>query len=343
LTRPHDLGQCYSGIGLLVPATGGLTAGDDEPILRHLESGVKVSLGAKLLVSVIVPFLDEERWLPSCIAALEAQTLDSTVYELLFVDNGSTDGSLRIVRSHPRIKLIQETRRDPYLARNRGIMEAKGGYLVFLDADCIPAVDWLELLYEEIKVSDAAIVLGYVGYPADASPLVRDYERYYDQKLRHLLENRLTRYYFGHAGNMAVRADIFKNHGLFKAMPVVGDTEIIHRLRKQGLDAAIRYAGEARVVHAEVKHFRQCVKKLFECGQYSETLRGLDEYQLMPLREKLRVLRRCLRGGRDEPFDFLAMIAMLGAGTLFYSAGRLLQACRSTRFLRSRHAGYRCG
>jgi glycosyltransferase involved in cell wall biosynthesis len=317
-----------------MPTDGLFNGWGDETNSRSLKSEVMVSQGLKLHVSVIVPFLDEERWLPSCIAALEAQTLDYSSYELLFVDNGSTDRSLGIVRSHPQIKLIKETRRDPYLARNRGIIEAQGNYLVFLDADCIPRGDWLELLCEEIKDAGASIVLGYVGYPENASIFVRCYERYYDQKLRHLIENGLTQHYFGHAGNMAVRAEVFQSLGLFKAMPVVGDTEIIHRLLKQELSATIRYAEKARVVHAEVSRFRQCLKKLFECGQYSETLREIDVYQLLPLRGKFHILRRCLRGHRDNPGQVLAMLATLGAGTLFYSAGRLVQAWRSMRLLK---------
>ncbi len=122
-------------------------------------------------LTVIVPFLNEERWLPLCIGALESQTLDPARFEVLFIDNGSTDRSVEIVRAHPQIKLLTELRRDPYLARNRGIVAARARNLVFLDADCIPEAGWLEALWTTLQQSDAAIVLGYVAFPSDASML----------------------------------------------------------------------------------------------------------------------------------------------------------------------------
>ena len=53
-----------------------------------------------------------------------------------------------------------------------------------------------------------------------------------------------------------VRADVFAEIGLFEPMPVVGDTEIIHRLRQRDPGAVVRYAPGARVIHAEVDSFR---------------------------------------------------------------------------------------
>jgi glycosyltransferase involved in cell wall biosynthesis len=84
-----------------------------------------------MLFSIIVPFLNEERWLPGCLDALDAQTLDRSLFELIFVDNGSTDRSVEIVTTHGGVRLLHEPQRDPYLARNRGIAAACARQIVF--------------------------------------------------------------------------------------------------------------------------------------------------------------------------------------------------------------------
>ena len=115
-----------------------------SPIVASSDSVARFSGDpAQLRFSVVVPFLDESQWLPETLAALDRQTFPSASYELIFVDNGSSDDSAEIVGRHPRIQLLHEPRRDPYLARNRGIDAARGEYVVFLDADCPPADDWL--------------------------------------------------------------------------------------------------------------------------------------------------------------------------------------------------------
>lgn len=275
----------------------------------------------EVLFSVVVPFLNEEKWLGRCLDALSRQTLDASRVEWLFVDNGSTDRSLDILARHPRATLLHETRKDPYLARNRGILQATGRYLVFLDADCIPEPDWLAELARAVETHSPEIVLGYLAFPG-GSPLLQRYEHYYDAKLRYLLQHRLRHYYFGHAGNMAVRADVFTRFGLFQPMPVVGDTEIIHRLLEREPCAKIHYAASARVTHAEVDSFGTCLKKLRECGVYSETFQQVSSYRTVPLRDRWRVLSACVAehgyGLRERTECGVA----LGLGWLWFIAGR---------------------
>ncbi len=126
--------------------------------------------------SVVVPFLDESHWLPETLAALDRQTFPSASYELIFVDNGSTEDSAEIVGRHPRIQLLHEPRRDPYLACNRGIDAARGEYVVFLDADCQPADDWLGELSRSIDESPTDILIGGLLHPDHSPLMLRCYE-----------------------------------------------------------------------------------------------------------------------------------------------------------------------
>lgn len=278
------------------------------------------------LFSIVVPFLNEERWLPGCLAALSEQTFDLSRVELLFVDNGSTDRSVEIISRYPNVRILSELVRDPYLARNAGILAATGHYLLFLDSDCLPEKNWLSEMAVAVEQTGAQIVLGYLSFPSRRSRLLARYEEYSDAKLRYVLRHRLRDYYYGHGGNMAVHADIFARYGLFSPMPVVGDTEIIHRLLEHQPDAVIHYAPGARVLHAEVERVHHCLGKLYLCGGYSETLSRMSPYRTLPLGERLRVFGDCARQRDYGAREVAEALAMLGLGWLAFAAGRVMRA-----------------
>ena len=109
-------------------------------------------------VSIITIFLDEERFLAEAIASVEAQTFDD--WELLLVDDGSTDRSATIAReaaaaAPSRIRYLQHpggANRGMSASRNRGIAEARGELVAFIDGDDV----WVpEKLAEQVAVLDA--------------------------------------------------------------------------------------------------------------------------------------------------------------------------------------------
>ena len=101
----------------------------------------KVDAGRKAgLVSIVVPVYNAERFIEETIFRVQAQTYDS--WELLLVDDCSTDRSRELISRRSaedrRVRLIaQEHNGGAARARNRGIREAGGQYICFLDADDI--------------------------------------------------------------------------------------------------------------------------------------------------------------------------------------------------------------
>src|SRR5579862_2632146 len=110
--------------------------------------------------SVVVPFYNAERTIEKCIHALMAQSYPADRYEILMVDNNSTDTSANIVRSYPAVHYLKEGKQGSYAARNNGIAAAKGTVVAFTDPDCVPREDWLEQIMRAMQVPRTSIVLG---------------------------------------------------------------------------------------------------------------------------------------------------------------------------------------
>lgn len=94
----------------------------------------------KIDISVIIPMYNAEKYMVSCIKQLLAQSSEELALEVIVVDDCSKDGSVAVVSEafaeDKRVRLFkQEKNGGPGAARNRGIREAKGEYITFLDSD----------------------------------------------------------------------------------------------------------------------------------------------------------------------------------------------------------------
>lgn len=102
-------------------------------------------------ISIIVPVYNTKKYVGRCIDSIISQIYSD--WELILVDDGSTDGSLDILKSYekkePRITVIRQKNRGPGIARNRGISQAVGEYIVFVDSDDVIQQDYLTRLSKE--------------------------------------------------------------------------------------------------------------------------------------------------------------------------------------------------
>src|SRR5581483_7287295 len=85
-------------------------------------------------VSIILPTYNRVDTIPRAVESVRRQTF--TDWELIVIDDGSTDGTAeRINNLDPRIRILRQENQGCYVARNRGIAEAKGRFIAFLDSD----------------------------------------------------------------------------------------------------------------------------------------------------------------------------------------------------------------
>ena len=105
------------------------------------------------LISVIIPVYCAQTALPACLDSVLSQSLSEL--EVICVDDGSTDGSLSVLREYAakdhRVRVLTQTNRFAGTARNRGMEAATGKYIAFLDADDQYLPDCLETMHRQAE------------------------------------------------------------------------------------------------------------------------------------------------------------------------------------------------
>lgn len=102
-------------------------------------------------ISIIIPIYNSEKYIEKCILSVLNQSF--TDFELILVNDGSTDNSLNIIKdfesNDPRIKVCDQANSGVSSARNRGLELASGRYVTFMDSDDYVEPDYLETLYSK--------------------------------------------------------------------------------------------------------------------------------------------------------------------------------------------------
>jgi cellulose synthase/poly-beta-1,6-N-acetylglucosamine synthase-like glycosyltransferase len=217
---------------------------------------------SSLASSVIVPVYNGQSTLGACLRALAALTADPNSYEVIVVDDGSTDGSAEIAARH-NVMVIRQEHKGAAAARNRGAQQAHGAVLLFTDADCEPWPNWIEQMTAPFADPEVVGVKG-VYQTRQRSPVARFTQAEYEEKYDVLA--RSDRIDFVDTYSAAYRREVFlEAKGFDTSFPAttMEDQELSYRLAQRG--CKLVFAPAACVYHqhpATVWHYARRKAKL---------------------------------------------------------------------------------
>lgn len=211
------------------------------------------------LVSVIVPVWNSPAAVAVCLSALKAQTYPKDRFEVLVVDNGSTDETPCVVRAAGVGTLLLEPRPGSYAARNRGLEAARGEIVAFTDADCRPEPTWLEA---GVRAARAAPGFGVLAGRIDlfrphpeASTACMNYERLFAFRQQENIRQ-------GHcvtANWMSLRAVLETMGGFNPDATSGGDWDLSTRIQQAGYP--LLYVDGMAVAHPARANFWELAAK----------------------------------------------------------------------------------
>jgi len=209
--------------------------------------------------SVIIPAFNAEKTIEECLKALKAQSLKP--FEIIVVDDGSTDNTPKIVKKIGGIRLLRQENSGPAKARNFGAENAKGNVLVFTDSDCIADRDFLREITGPFEEKNVAGVQG--KYKTKQKELVaRLTQLEIEQRHEKMAKQRFIDFMGSYAA--AYRANVFNAmKGFDTSFPMASgeDTDLSFRISKTGKKMV--FAEKAVVWHTHPSSWAKYFKVKF--------------------------------------------------------------------------------
>lgn len=184
--------------------------------------------------SVIVPAYQAADVIGACVTALVRQTLDRSRYEIIVVDDGSTDRTADVAREAGADRVLRVPHGGPAAARNAGIAAAQGEIVLFTDADCEPAEDWIARMVAPLANPQIMGVKGTYR-TRQASLIARLVQLEFEIRYARMAE--LERIDFIDTYAAAYRRVLLVEHGGFDTafpIPSAEDVDLSFRLARAG-------------------------------------------------------------------------------------------------------------
>ena len=268
-------------------------------------------------ISVIVPFFNEEKYIRQSIESLRNQDFERSEYELIFVDNNSTDGSRGIVEEYADVILLTEERPGPYAARNRGVIQAHGAILAFTDADVCVEKDWLAEIEKWIAGFEFHFVIGNHCFAKNASQFLQFYEHHESEKMEYVTKYCDQKYCLNSAANMAIKKDLFNRAGMFNPNILRGgDIEFVQRYVQKMSQPKIAYDKTMIVHHNEIQNLMDWFKKRTVYARSRAKIRRDYSVKPLPFLHRMRVFVKWFKHDPAPAYQKCCFIFVLLLGVL---------------------------
>ena len=214
----------------------------------------------KPTISIVIRSLNEEKWVGQAMAACHDQLMDDADIEIVLVDSGSTDQTVEIAKSHnAQITYISKSEFTFGRSLNYGCEAARGDYLVFISAHCIPASqNWLRNLVAPLILGEAEYVYGrQIGNELSKFSECQVFDQYFPAHDKLPEENG----FFANNANSALLRSTWEKHGFDEAVTGLEDMVLGKAIVADG--GKVAYAPDAPVVHIHEETFSQVRRRYY--------------------------------------------------------------------------------
>ncbi len=214
--------------------------------------------------SVIIPAYNAAQTITACVRALQEQTLPREQYEIVVVDDGSTDETAVLAQT-AGATVLQPGKSGKSGSRNAGAAAASGDILLFTDADCEPQPDWITQMITPFAL-DSAVVGVKGAYLSRQTGWVARFTQV-EVEERYDLMRQQTAINFVDTYAAAYRRTVFlQNGGFDTTLPEVEDQDLSFRLAARGYKMV--FAPDARVWHQHITSARRYFQRKFVIAEW---------------------------------------------------------------------------
>lgn len=244
----------------------------------------------KYIFSIIVPTFNRYDEIQELLDSIQKQTIDRQDFEVIIVDDGSTDKTEELVNgfieeTDLNIRFFKQDHKGPGEARNYGMNEALGKYFIFVDSDCIVDKNWLNAYREVVTNKD----VGGFGGPDKVLHNFLPVQKAIDYSMTSFIttggirghsKKKISKYY-PRSFNMGVRADIVEKVGGMGKLRHGQDIEFSNRVISTG--EPIVKVQNAVVYHKRRIGIKKFFKQVFNWGVARINLYKIDQKMLEPV------------------------------------------------------------
>lgn len=222
-------------------------------------------------ISIIIPAKDAEETIEKCINSIFS--INYSNYEVIVVDDGSQDSTLKILeRYKDKFKILKTNSKGPSYARNIGVINCKGEFVVFVDADCLLDENLLRELWRCFEKFPEAVSCGGIQkLPSDSTEFERKIflfmkrTGFISDYMRTAKDERIIEVNHNASCCVMYRKDIFlKEDGFLEGLWPGEDVELDYRLKKKGYK--IYFNPKAIVYHYRPKNLKKFLKMMYRYG-----------------------------------------------------------------------------
>lgn len=220
-------------------------------------------------LSVIIPAYNRKDALKECILSLINQDCSQERYEIIVVDDGSSDGTATLmaalIQQYPGIRYIQRSHQGPAATRNAGIKESIGTIIAFTDNDCMPASDWIRNIIEAHQMHKNVLAIGGLT-SVNPHNIKAEVSQFLSDGAISLRINDKNEYIFFPTCNVSFKRELLKEafSELFP-LPAGEDLEFFWRSFKKG--NKFFFVEKLRVFHNCHPNFESFLKQAYMYGR----------------------------------------------------------------------------